>query len=303
MSHSPLDSANKFDLNKLKDDSYSNSSNREFLFTDTDFDRVKKLIALRVGIFLTSAKKDMVYVRLSRRLRALNFNTFNEYLNYAERNMLELEQFTNSLTTNLTAFFREYHHFPILQKHLQSIKFRPIRLWCSAVSTGEEAYSMAISAAEVLGLDQCKHRLAIVASDVDTNVLETAKKGIYQRDRIVKSQGFTNEVLKKYFLYNNANNNLISIKPEIKQLITFKQINLLDSNWSALNNVKFDAIFCRNVMIYFTKELQLKIIHHLSEVLQPDGLLFVGHSENFLNASDLLVSQGQTVYKLKQVKQ
>lgn len=293
MSNFTEDNANQNNINKLK----NSRSNREFLFTDSDFERVKKLIYLRVGISLTSSKKDMVYVRLSRRLRALNLNTFNEYLNYVERNMLELEQFTNSLTTNLTSFFRESHHFPILQAHLQSIKLRPIRLWCSAASTGEEAYSMAISAVETLGLEQCKHRLAIIASDVDTNVLETAKKGIYQRDKILKSPEINNDILKKYFLHNNSN--LVSIKPEIKRLITFRQINLLHSKWFTPSNIKFDAIFCRNVMIYFQKDLQLQILSHLAEVLQPNGLLFVGHSENFLNASDILVSQGQTVYKLK----
>ena len=302
MSH-PLNTAYKFDLPTLKDTRYSNEYNREFLFTDNDFNRIKDLIALLVGISLTSAKKDMVYVRLSRRLRALNFTTFNEYLNYAEHNMLELEQFTNSLTTNLTAFFREYHHFPILQKQLQSIKSRPIRLWCAAASTGEEAYSMAISAAEILGLEQCKNRISIIASDVDTSVLKTAKKGIYQREHITKiAELNSDEILKKYFLYSNKNNNIVSVKPELKQLITFKQINLLDNHWTALNNAKFDAIFCRNVMIYFTKELQLKILRHLVEVMQPDGLLFVGHSENFLNASDILISQGKTVYKLKNNK-
>ena len=147
---------------------------------------------------------------------------------------------------------------------------------------------MAISAAEILGLEQCKNRISIIASDVDTSVLKTAKKGIYQREHITKiAELNSDEILKKYFLYSNKNNNIVSVKPELKQLITFKQINLLDNHWTALNNAKFDAIFCRNVMIYFTKELQLKILRHLVEVMQPNGLLFVGHSEYKLKTNKI----------------
>lgn len=264
---------------------------REFHFTADDFERVRKLIYQHAGISLAPIKQDMVYSRLARRLRALGYTTFQQYLAHLETNdEAEWETFVNSLTTNLTSFFREAHHFDILIKHLQQAPARPLRIWCSAASTGEEPYSLAITACEAFG--SATPPVTIIASDIDTNVLATAAKGVYPLERVNK---MSPERLRRFFLNGTgAQSGLVRVRPELQKLLSFTRINLLDAKLPI--HGPFDALFCRNVMIYFDKPTQYAILKKFAPLLRDDGLLFAGHSESFLHASDLFSSLGRTVY-------
>jgi chemotaxis protein methyltransferase CheR len=267
---------------------------REFSFSVADFERVRKLIYQHAGISLSPVKQDMVYSRLARRLRATGMQSFAQYLDALEKNGgEEWEFFVNSLTTNLTSFFREPHHFPIFAEHLRKLGTkRPVRIWCSAASTGEEPYSIAMTVAETFG-SNVSH-ISITASDLDTNVLATAQKGIYPIERIEK---LSPERLHKFFLRGTGSQEgHVSVRPELKRMITFQRINLLDSAYSVKGPL--DIIFCRNVMIYFDKPTQYKILSRFAPMMQSDGLMFAGHSESFLHASDLFKSLGKTVYAL-----
>jgi len=265
---------------------------REFSFSAADFDRVRKLIYQHAGISLSPVKQDMVYSRLARRLRATGARSFCEYLDVLEKSKGdEWERFVNSLTTNLTSFFRESHHFPILADHLKKVVGRKnIRIWCSAASTGEEPYSIAMTVLEALG--SASSSVSIVASDLDTNVLEVAKKAVYSFDRVSK---LSQDRLKRFFLKGTgAQEGLVAVRPEVRGMVDFKRINLLDPSYSVPSGL--DVIFCRNVMIYFDKPTQYKILHKFHPLMNSDGLLFAGHSESFLHAANLFRSLGKTVY-------
>ncbi|HLA36287.1 MAG TPA: CheR family methyltransferase [Rhodocyclaceae bacterium] len=265
---------------------------REFNFTSADFERVRTLIYQHAGISLAPVKQDMVYSRLARRLRALGYATFEQYLSHLESNDAEeWEIFVNSLTTNLTSFFREAHHFEILTRYVRELRQRPIRIWCSAASTGEEPYSLAITACEAF--DSMTPPVEIFASDIDTNVLATAEKGIYTLERV--SQLSTNR-LQRFFLKGTKDQaGYVRVRPELQKMIRFMRINLLDARWAVQG--PFDAIFCRNVMIYFDKPTQYAILKKFMPLLREDGLLFAGHSESFLHAADIFRSIGRTVYE------
>lgn len=265
---------------------------REFHFTTEDFDRIRKLIYDHAGISLAPIKRDMVYSRLARRLRALKLTRFVDYLAVLERgDETEWETFVNSLTTNLTAFFREAHHFDVLSRVLSSLTHRPLRIWCSAASTGEEPYSLAITACEAF--ESLTPPVQIVASDIDTNVLATAQRGVYPMERVEK---LSTGRLQRFFMRGaGAQTGYARVRPELQKLITFTRINLLDARWPLQG--PFDAMFCRNVMIYFDKQTQYQILKKFLPLLRPDGLLFAGHSESFLHAADLFRSRGHTVYE------
>ena len=270
---------------------------KEFSFNHNDFERVRSLIYQRAGISLSDSKQEMVYSRLARRLRAIGMNSFTTYLNEleAEKNSDEWELFINALTTNLTSFFREEHHFPILAEHAK-LKKMPIRVWCSASSTGEEPYSIAITLCEVFGT--LSPNVEIIATDIDTNVLNIASKGVYSIDKLEK---VSPEKIPRYFLKGKGSNEgLVSVRPEIRKLITFQQLNLLEENWSL--DGAFDVIFCRNVMIYFDKATQSKILKRFTPLMKNDGLLFAGHSENFLYVTNDFKLRGKTVYQLASPK-
>lgn len=270
------------------------SGAREFAFTTADFERVRKLIYAHAGIALSPAKQDMVYSRLARRLRETHLKSFGDYLALLERgDKGEWEKFVNSLTTNLTSFFREPHHFPMLAAHLKKLQGKsPIKIWCSAASTGEEPYSIAMTAVEAF--NSFNTPVTIVASDLDTNVLAIAAKGIYAHDRIDK---LSPERLSRFFMRGTgAQEGNYTVKPELRRMITFQRLNLLEPNWSLRG--PFDALFCRNVMIYFDKPTQYKILQRFAPLMSDNGLLFAGHSESFLHAADLFRSLGKTVYEL-----
>jgi len=267
---------------------------REFPFTTADFERVRKLIYGHAGISLSPAKQDMVYSRLARRLRETRLKSFGEYLDRLERgDKLEWEKFVNSLTTNLTSFFREPHHFPILAEHLKKLQGRsPIKIWCSAASTGEEPYSIAMTVVETFG--SFNTPVTIVASDLDTSVLETAAKGVYAFDRVDK---LSPERLNRFFIKGTGTpEGTYTVKPELRRMLSFQRLNLLEPNWAVRGPL--DALFCRNVMIYFDKPTQYKILARFAPLLGDDGLLFAGHSESFLHAADVFRSLGKTVYEL-----
>lgn len=269
------------------------NSGKEFEFTVRDFERVRGLIYQRAGISLSESKQEMVYSRLARRLRAHGIDSFTNYLDHLERgqDVDEWVAFTNALTTNLTSFFREQHHFPVLAEFALKIK-EPLTVWCSASSTGEEAYSIAITLCEAFG--SRTPAIKIVATDIDTNVLKTASDGVYDIDRIEK---MTPERTRRFFLRGTGSNDgQVRVRQELRQLIEFKQLNLLDDYWPISGS--FDVIFCRNVMIYFDKPTQKKILQRFAPLLKPHGLLFVGHSENFSYLTDIFQLRGKTVYEL-----
>ncbi len=270
---------------------------KEFDFTRRDFERVRALIHQRAGISLADSKQEMVYSRLARRLRATGIQSFANYLDDLEAGRMdrEWESFTNALTTNLTSFFREAHHFPLLHEHLTAARkkdTRPLTIWCSAASTGEEPYSIAMTACEAF--NTLTPPVHIVATDIDTNVLNTASNGVYPMERLDK---MSPERLRRFFLKGKgAHEGMARVRPELRNLVTFKQLNLLADGWPLEG--QFDAIFCRNVMIYFDKPTQRKILGRFVPLMKPHALLFAGHSENFLYVSDALRLRGKTVYEL-----
>ncbi len=265
---------------------------KEFNFTRHDFDRVREMIRECAGIALADGKQEMVYSRLARRLRATGLESFTDYLDRLERDALqgEWQAFTNALTTNLTSFFRESHHFPILAAHARG---RPeLSVWCSASSTGEEPYSIAMTLCDAYGT--LNPPVSIIATDIDTDVLATAARGIYPSERVGT---LPDAQLRKYFLRGKGSQDgLVRVRPELRKLISFRQLNLLGQDWPL--KPSFDIIFCRNVMIYFDKPAQRKILARFVTLMKPDALLFAGHSENFLYVSDALRLRGKTVYEL-----
>ncbi|WP_308605915.1 CheR family methyltransferase [Massilia sp. DJPM01] len=267
---------------------------KEFDFTKSDFERVRALIYQRAGISLADSKQEMVYSRLARRLRATGIVSFGRYLDDLEAGRLgeEWESFTNALTTNLTSFFREAHHFPLLAEHVKKLRDHPIQIWCSAASTGEEPYSIAMTVCEAF--NTLTPPVQIIATDIDTNVLATGANGVYGIDRIEKLEP---ERARRFFLRGKGDQEgMVRVRPELRQLVTFKQLNLLGDGWPVKG--PFDVIFCRNVMIYFDKATQRKILSRFVPLMKPDALLFAGHSENFLYVSESLKLRGKTVYEL-----
>lgn len=269
---------------------------QEFTFGRPDFERVRELIHQRAGISLHAGKQAMVYSRLTRRLRETGHRSFADYLQWLERACgpsgdAEWQEFVNCLTTNLTAFFREDHHFHALAQDLRSRGGgKPLRVWCSAASTGEEPYSIAMTLLEALG---SQPQASVLASDIDTKVLATAQRGVYAAD----SRGLSPERLRRFFLRGTgANAGFIRVKPELARLVSFRPFNLMSPSWSALGE-PFDIVFCRNVMIYFDAPTQRRVLERLHASMRPGGLLYVGHSENFTDARALFRLRGKTIYE------
>jgi chemotaxis protein methyltransferase CheR len=271
----------------------------EYTLTPGDFDRIRQLIYQRAGISLHAGKQAMVYSRLSRRLRETGRGSFAEYLQWLQQatgpaGEAEWQEFVNCLTTNLTAFFREEHHFHALTEDLRAraatLAGRPLRIWCNAASTGEEPYSLAMTAVEALGTSAA---VRLLCTDIDTRVLETARRGVYEAG----ARGLTPDRLKRHFLRGTAANaGQIRVKPELARLIEFRPFNLMSASWGSLGD-PFDIVFCRNVMIYFDAPTQRAVLERTHAVMRPGGLLYVGHSENFTDSRDLFHLRGKTVYE------
>ena len=264
---------------------------REFVWTNADFERVQLLIHQRAGISLHDGKHAMVYIRLSGRLRDTGHTSFGDYLDALEtHDGPEWQEFVNALTTNLTAFFREQHHFEIFASYLRSRPSAPWSVWCNAASTGEEPYSIVMTAFETLGAHA---PFKLTASDIDSRVLATAAQGVYRLDSL---KGLDTERLQKFFQRGKgANAGMVRVKEELRRAIEFMSVNLIRDDWPFKD--PFDVVFCRNVMIYFDAPTQRRVLERIHRVLKPGGMLFVGHAENFSESRDLFTLRGKTVYE------
>ncbi len=272
---------------------------REFPMTDQDFETIKLLAKQRTGIELGEHKKEMIYSRIVRRIRALGMSDFRRYLQYLDESPeAELTNFINSITTNLTSFFRESHHFDFLESTVipELIKKKKgsnrIRIWSAGCSTGEEPYSIAMTLHK--GLNKDRWNAKILATDLDTNVLAHGRAGVYSAERI---GNMNPDLVKKYFTGSgdrNASGETMEAKDSLKQLITFNSLNLL-GDWPMKG--KFDVIFCRNVVIYFSKDTQRELFDRYANILEPNGYLFIGHSESLHGVTKRFESVGRTIYR------
>lgn len=250
-----------------------------------------RLLKARAGLVLGPHKRDMIARILGSRTKSLGVNTVAEYLAHLQQNVASAEwnHFVNAFTINHTAFFRESHHFDILAKFLQSRR-APVSIWSCAASTGEEPYSLAMTLREARPSGDLRE--SIWATDIDTRAIAGARAGIYTAERV---KSVPEPMLKKYFQRGRKSHaGKVRIKPELGSLVHFDVLNLCTPTWNI--DSKFDAIFCRNIMIYFDKATQIKILDRFVPLLKPGGLLFAGHSENFTYLTDKFRLRGQTVY-------
>ncbi len=272
---------------------------REFGFTDADFNSLRRLARELAGISLSDAKRELVYGRVSRRLRELRLTSFADYraLLAGPEGQAEIGEFMNAVTTNLTAFFREKHHFEYLREHFlepraaQPNGVRRIRIWCAAASTGEEPYSIAISVAEAIP-DWQRWDIRILATDLDTNVLRHAAAGLYTEDRV---RDMPRALVTRYFTRIGEGGAVrLKVKPELAQMVTLRQLNLIHE---LPMRGPLDAIFCRNVIIYFDKDTQRDLFARMAPLQRNGDLLFLGHSETLFKVSEDWRLVGKTVYR------
>jgi chemotaxis protein methyltransferase CheR len=271
---------------------------RAFEFSDQDFNELRALIKRETGISLSEAKRELVYGRVSRRLRALGISSFRSY-----RQLLtdgapqEMAEFCNAVTTNLTAFLREGHHFEFLKDRFLLPKLadarasRRIRIWSSACSTGEEPYSIAMTVCEALP-DRRNWDIKILATDLDSEVLARAQAGVYAVER-VRNLG-TRRLAAFFTEQHRAGATVYQVKPELADLITFRQLNLMHR---LPMSGPLDVIFCRNVVIYFDKHTQRDLFGRMSKLQRPGDLLMLGHSESLFNVCDEYGLIGKTIYR------
>ena len=268
-----------------------------FEFTDRDFDRLRELVYQHTGIRMADNRRDLIYGRLSRRLRALGLHSFGAYCRLIEDGQGdELEAFTNAVTTNLTAFFREAHHFDYLGKDLlpellkKNRESRRIKIWSAGCSTGEEAYTVAMVLLENIP-DIHNWDLRILATDLDSDVLAKASAGIYEQKNIRQVLG---KRLQKWFQKGvGINEGKARVQPQVRELVTFRKLNLMHT-WPMKG--PFDLIFCRNVLIYFDKPTQKKLFERFAGILVNQGHLFIGHSESPMDLTDRFSLIGQSIY-------
>lgn len=272
-----------------------NYGDKEFPMTDEDFKRIVHLSGRYTGIVLSDHKRDMVYGRIARRVRKLGLSTFSDYLNYLEQNTTaELSNFINVITTNLTSFFRENHHFEYLQSTVlpeikrKNISTKRLRVWSAGCSSGQEPYSIAMTLRKY-GIPS-DWDTKILATDLDSDVLSKAKESVYSSTDI---DGLDESLVKNYFQYSDAREE-VKIKSKVRELIHFKRLNLLE-NWPMKG--PFDFIFCRNVVIYFDKPTQKVLFNRYADLLAVGGYLFIGHSENLHGISDRFENLGNTIYR------
>lgn len=267
---------------------------REFPMSDEDFEFLRRLAREKTGIELSDHKKEMIYSRVVRRIRTLKLANFRDYCLYLQRNAeAEMTDFINAITTNLTSFFREAHHFDYLRDtvlpSLRGASGRPrsLRIWSAGCSTGEEPYSIAMTLCEAgVGRDW---DVKILATDLDSNVIAHGKAGVYNADKL---DGVPLALRSKYF--SAQTDGSFRVRPELAALITFQQLNLLHQ-WPV--PYLFDAIFCRNVVIYFSKDTQRLLFDRFANQMTPTGWLFIGHSESLHGVSTRFQSIGRTIYR------
>ena len=272
---------------------------REFAFSDADFRSLAQFAYEQAGIALADSKRNLVYSRLSRRLRALGLTSFRQYREYLAANASELESFINAISTNLTKFFREAHHFDHFRTHVavpfvqaaHGVVGRRLRVWSAGCSTGEEPYTIGVVLKrEIRNID--RHDIRILATDIDTEVIGKGSRGRYPVSSI-------DEVPKTYREYfqpvggDRKSENVI-VGEEIRNLVTFRRLNLMEP-WPFTGN--FDAIFCRNVMIYFDGATKAALIDRFTQKIKPGGLLYIGHSESLIGLHPGLRLIGRTIYR------
>lgn len=268
--------------------------------SEAEFNRLRKLVHSLTGIKLPDTNRLMLQRRLTKRLQARGMNSFEQYFEYVHRqdDPEEIELFSNAVTTNLTAFYREKHHFeyladvilPYLVKKARNEPSRRLRIWSAGCSTGEEAYSIAMTLKESLP-DLTRWDAKILATDLDSGVLEKCRQGVYSASN---TGHLTEERIGKWFRPTDPSGDFIEAKPELRRLITFKQLNLMHE-WPVKG--PFDVIFCRNVLIYFAKETQKFLVDRFKQVLADDGRLILGHSESLFNVTKSFDLIKQTIYK------
>lgn len=274
------------------------SSRNEFNLTESDFKFIADIIYDHAGIVLSDKKCDLVHSRLGRRLRALQLSSFKDYCQYlkSSQGSEEMTVMTNALTTNLTSFYREAHHFDHL-KNIAVPEFqgqasqqgRRLRIWSSACSTGEEPYSIAMTLLDS-GIDRRSWDVRVLATDLNTEVLASASAGLYSEEVCAKLPAEA----RQRFVELQPQGGKFPIKQDVKDLITFKQLNLLGS-WPMRH--AFDVIFCRNVLIYFDNETKGKLINRFIGSLRPGGWLYLGHSETLHSTNKGLTLTGRTIYR------
>jgi chemotaxis protein methyltransferase CheR len=271
---------------------------REFMFSEEDFQALRKLVKEHTGINLTEQKRELVYGRLARRLRALNLRSFRDYRDLVGGDGgRELVNLVNAITTNLTAFLREPHHFEYLRTHvLQPLLAAPpsnrrLRLWSAGCSTGEEPYSIAMTILESVP-DIARWDIRILATDLDSDVLERARRGRYTQERL---RPFDAARRDRFFVpVQDGRQPSFAIRPEVARLVTFKQLNLMHP---FPMKGPFEAIFCRNTVIYFDKDTQRELIARMTNLQRPGHLLFLGHSETLFKVSGAHTLVGRTIYR------
>ena len=271
------------------------ATTREYHLSDAQFDDIRRLVREHTGISLADSKRELVYSRLVRRLRRLSLGGFGDYLQLLERGeSTELEEFTNAITTNLTSFFREGHHFEFLADTVlpalerRNSASRRLRIWSAGCSTGEEPYSLAVTLQEAMGRFR-GWDVKILATDLDSNVVAHAQAGEYKEERFEKVSGARRD---RYF--PEVRPGVFAASPALKSLITFKQLNLMHA-WPFRG--PFDVIFCRNVVIYFDKQTQRDLFDRMADLQRNDDHLFIGHSESLFKVSDRYQLIGKTIYR------
>jgi chemotaxis protein methyltransferase CheR len=271
---------------------------REFAFSSGDFEYLVQLAYKHAGIALSDSKRNLVYSRLSRRLRALNLTSFADYRAHLEADPGETERFVNSISTNHTKFFREGHHFTHLASNVaqpfahqdQRRAGRRLRIWSAGCSTGEEPYTIALVLRREIA-DIARRDARVLATDIDTDVLAKASQGEYAAEAL-------DSIPDPYCRYvqpvEDSNPSTVRIAHEVRSLITFRRLNLMET-WPMKG--PFDAIFCRNVMIYFDGPTKSKLIDRYIRLLKPGGWLYIGHSESLLGSHPGLHLVGRTIYR------
>jgi chemotaxis protein methyltransferase CheR len=282
----------------LVHDTQTMSRLREFAFGNEDFEALRKLVKQITGINLSDQKRELVYGRLARRLRALRLKSFAEYRELLARDGgREIVEFCNAITTNLTAFFREPHHFEYLREHVlaplvaNSSGPRRLRIWSAGCSSGEEPYSIAMTVLETLP-DLRRWDVRILATDLDSDVLERGRRGIYAEDRL---KNLSAQRRTRFFTERHGRDGIsFEASAELKSLITFKQLNLMHA---LPMRGPLEAIFCRNVVIYFDKDTQRELFGRIAQLQRPGNLLFLGHSESLFKVTEEYSLIGKTVYR------
>ncbi len=274
--------------------------------TNDEFRRIRELIYSEAGISLSDSKRALVCARLAKRLRRLSLRSHSDYLDYLETrdDGSERQAMINCLTTNKTDFFRESHHFdylsevvfPQLVHRAERGGPRRLNIWSAGCSIGHEPYSIAITILEHFA-SRRGWELRILASDINTEVLKTAAQGVYPLEHI---DGLDDSIRRKYFLRGTGRwGGSCQVRPEVRRLVTFRQINFMDASWPFRS--RFDVIFCRNVIIYFDVPTQQRLTLRFGEHLTDGGYLMLGHSEHPHWLEGPFQSMGQTIYRRKSV--